>query len=401
MSTRLGSVATAGLITVIALGLYTFRITAQPPSADEIVMQRQAQSLWLTGHDLAGRQTPLLLQVDEDHWQQPVPVYAVALMSALAPADMASRLASAVFGAMSVGLLYLLVSRLYADRWTPLAAALLFATTPAQVVHTRTGVDAIYVLPFVIFWLIGVREWLSSRSLAPLLAGVFALGVGVFTQPAAPLTMAFLLTVSLAALWRSGRGGMRSFSAVIAAFAMPVSAVAVWFALFPETYRDTFGRWAIHAAHLRFPLDGIRSLVNWTSLGSRTSIYWGSFDPAWLFLDGPPMPGDVLHGTAPFLFGTAILSVLGIAQLLRSGSPPWVLTLLAGAAVTPLAASTFGVPNAIGSLLPLMLFVVLFAAEGIARSQATLSLVTRITVGTLCAVMLVEFAAFYGSLVTR
>ena len=266
MSTRLGSVATAGLITVIALGLYTFRIAAQPLSADEIAVQRQAQSLRLTGHDLTGRRTPLLLQVAEEPWQQPVPIYTAALMSALAPAEVASRLSAAVFGAVSVGLLYLLLSQVYADRWTPLAAALLFAITPAQVVYARTGVEAIYVVPFVICWLIGVREWLSSRRLRPLLAGAFALGVGVFTQPAAPLTMAFLLTGSLAALWWRGRGDIRSFAAAIATFAIPVSALALWFALFPDTYRDTFGRWAIHAAHLRFPLDGIRSLVNWTAL---------------------------------------------------------------------------------------------------------------------------------------
>jgi hypothetical protein len=401
LSTRLGSVATAGLITVIALGLYTFRIAAEPLSADEISVQRQAQSLWLTGHDLSGRQTPLLLQVDQEHWQQPVPVYAAVLMSALAPAEVASRLSAAVVGALSVGLLYLLLSQIYADRWTPLAAALLFAITPAQVVYARTGVEAIYVIPFVIAWLMGVRAWLSSGRLPPLLAGAVALGIGVFTQPAAPLTMGFLLAVTLAVLWWRGQRGMRSFAAVIAAFAMPVSALAVWFALLPDTYRDTFGRWAIHAAHLRYPLDGLRSLVNWTALGSRASIYWGSFDPAWLFLDGPPMAGDVLHGTAPFLFGTALLSVLGLAQLLKSGSPPWVVTLLAGAAVTPLAASTFGVPNALGLFLPLTLFAVLFAAEGIARSQAALSLATRIAAGTLGAAMLVEFAAFYASLVTR
>jgi len=401
LSTRLRSIATAGLLALFAFGLYTFRIDTPSLSADEIALQRQVQSLLLTGHDLAGRAWPLLLQVDQEHWQQPVAVYATTFVSALAPVELASRFSAALFGAASVGLLYCLLWQIYPDRWTPLAAALLFAVTPAHVVYARTGVDAIYSVPFVIVWLIGVRASLSSQRLQPMLVGTFFLGAGILTQPSAPLTMTFLLVVSLAAVWSSGRRGVRTCAAVVAAFALPVSAVAVWFALFPDTYRDTFGRWAIHAAHLRSPLDGVRAFVNWTTLGNRASIYWGSFDPAWLFFDGPATPGDILHGAAPFLFGTVVLGGLGLSQLLKAGSPPWVLTVLAGGVVTPLAASTFGVPNAIGSFLPLILFVVLIAAEGIAMQPAQTTLGARMAAWAIAAVLLLESAVFYAAVLSR
>ncbi|MDP2391566.1 MAG: hypothetical protein Q8N52_14665, partial [Acidobacteriota bacterium] len=104
----------------------------------------------------------------------------------------------------------------------------------------------------------------------------------------------------------------------------------------------------------------------WNTLGTRLSLYWGFFDPSWLFFDGPASPALPLRGTSPFLFATAIALVAGVAQRLRGGFTPVTLLLLAGVAVAPLAASTFGSPHAIADFLVMVPLVVVLAACGVA-----------------------------------
>lgn len=385
----------------MAFLLYSIQIGRAPLSADEIQLLQQAQSITATGRDLAGRRTPLFPQVAGEHWQQPIAVYATVAMSAVAPPAMAARLASALVAAASVGLLYLLLARLYPDGWAPLLATMLFAVTPAVLTYARLGGDAIYPVPFVIAWLLGLWSSLSSGRLRPAVIGAVALGAGVFAQPAAPLTMGLLMLTGLAILWTAGPRNWRAYGALVAAFALPVSAAAVWYGGHPETYPDTFGRWVIHAAHLRHPLEGLRALVNWNTLGTRASIYWGSFDPAWLFIDGPDVPGHPLRGVAPFLSLTAVLAGLGLVRVIRSGPKPWLLTLVAGTLVAPLVASTFGVSHAIEAFLPVVPLVVLISAEGLGHWPARPGLVARVLGSAIALLLLAECAMFYIAVLSR
>ena len=58
---------------------------------------------------------------------------------------------------------------------------------------------------------------------------------------------------------------------------------AWWFFRHPDTYADTFGRWFIFAAHVRDPIAGLQAQINSNTLGVRASLYWGFWDPSWLF----------------------------------------------------------------------------------------------------------------------
>ena len=48
------------------------------------------------------------------------------------------------------------------------------------------------------------------------------------------------------------------------------------------------------AAHLRIPLDGVRAFVNPGTLGNRASLYWGFWDPSWLFFITANWPAPLL-----------------------------------------------------------------------------------------------------------
>ncbi len=234
---------------------------------------------------------------------------------------------------------------------------------------------------------------------------VLALGLGVYTQPGAPITMAFLAVITVPALRAFGHATMRTLVAFAGGFMLPLLVMVPWYLDQPDSYRDTMGRWAILQAHIRFPLDGLRAFVNWTTLGQRASLYWGFFDPSWLFFSGTET-ADVLRGAAPFLWPMAVLVPLGISQALkptfaeatvgkRSESQTAIL-LIGGLLIAPMAAATLGVPHNIGQALAMVPFAVLLAGFGVARVLSATSAVWRTVGFALLALAVIQFAYFYA-----
>ena len=354
----------------MAFALYSTGLGAGPLSTDESAILQTA---------LAIDRQPfrLFFQVDGERWLQPIPVYFTALAGFVAPADLAARYATAAVGTLDVALMFVLGRRLFSQWLAGFGAALLLLATPAHFVHARLGTDAIYVVPFVLIWMISMLGHVRDGRASSASAAAFTLGVGVYTQPAAPLTMAFLLVVTLAVMWASGRGTFPNVLLPISAFLLPLAGAVAWFAAHPQTYPDTFGRWFIHAAHLRFPLDGLRAFVNWTTLGTRVSYYWGFFDPSWLFVEGPADSDPALQSRAPFLWVTLPLLVAGVAWSLKTVPVGVATLLLGGLAVSPLAASTLGQPHAIASAMAAVPCVVVLGMGGLVSGLYHHSLVWR------------------------
>jgi len=391
LSTRLRSTATAGLLAIVSFGLYATRIGSTPLSPAEAELLHQATA----GIEADG--FSLFFRASEDRSLQPMAVYATALIGLVAPLESAGRVAAAGVGSLNVALLFLLCRRLLASTPLALGAALLLMITPAHFVFARTGVDAVYPLPFVLAWLLAMAAYFDGGDRRLAAAGGLALGLGAFTQPSAPWTMGFLLVITLLAIRLSGRRGVASLAVPATAFLTPLLVAAAWFAANPTAYPDTFGRWAIHAAHLRSPLDGVLAFVNWNTLGTRLSLYWGSFDPSWLFLDGPASAAPPLRGASPFLFATAIALVAGVSQRLRAGFTPVTLLLLAGLVVAPLAASTFGSPHAIGDFLVMVPLTVVLAAGGVASWLARDEVRSRTLAWGVIATLVIDAAWFVWS----
>ncbi|MEO8683149.1 MAG: hypothetical protein ABI665_29155, partial [Vicinamibacterales bacterium] len=160
-----------------------------------------------------------------------------------------------------------------------------------------------------------------------------------------------------------------------------------WFAMYPDTYQETMGRWAIHQAHIRSPLEGLRAFVNWNTLSTRISLYWESFNPAfWLFGD----PG-VINGRAPMLVAVAVFALMGIKRLLSGSRASLAFLLLAGLAVSPLAASTFGQHYALALAPTMVIFVSLLAGLGVLEVLES----RRTTVRVAGAVLLVAIPLQY------
>lgn len=373
----------------VAFALYAAARSTTPPSPGELELLQQAATL----NDGPWR---LFFQVAGEQWRQPIPVYLTALAGLAAPADLAARYATAAAGAIDVALMFVLARRLFPHRLVPYGASLLLLVTPAHYVHARLGTDAIFLLPFVLIWLICLADHLRDGRIVNAAAGALALGAGVYSQPAAPLTMMFLLVVTLAAMGAAGGLSIRSAAIAVGAFSVPLLLAAGWFIAHPTSYADTFGRWLIHAAHLRFPLDGVSAFFNWTTLGTRVSLYWGFFDPSWLFFDGPAAR-SALRGSAPFLWATIVLLVPGVRWTLTQVSAGVKVMLLGGLAVSPLAASTFGEPHAIYSAMAVVPIVLILATAGVVSALSQGGRAWRTVAWTAIAACAADFGAFYLS----
>jgi len=396
LSGRLRSIVTAGAIASVTLVLYGTRLGPPPPlSSDEAAFYAHAQSLASSGRDTAGRLAPLFFQTSEETWLQPIPVYSTAAVLAVtSTAEWGARFSTARIAALSALLMYLIGRRLFRRESLAISCSTLLALTPALFAHARIAGDGPYPLPFVLVWLYCLLAFRGRpRTWLLVIAGV-ALGLGVYSQPGAPLTMAFLAVLTVPALRASGHVTARTLAAFAAGFVLPLLVMVPWFISHPDTYRDTMGRWAILQAHIRFPLDGLRAFVNWTTLGMRASLYWGFFDPSWLFFSGAERAG-VLRGAAPFLWPLAVLVPLGISLIVKTGELATRILLIGGVLIAPMAAATLGVPHNIGQATTVIPFAVLLAGLGIVRVLSATSLVWR-TIGlVVIALVPIQFAYCY------
>ncbi len=397
MSARLRSIVTAGAIAGVTLLLYVPRLGPPPPlSSDEAVFYAEAQSIASHGRDTAGRFAPLFLQVSEETWLQPIPVYTTAAVLAVTgTGEWGARFGSVRPIVLGAVLIYLIGRRLFRREWLAIACSGLFVATPALFAYARIAGDAPYPLPFALVWLYSLLAF-KDRPRAWLLATAgLALGLGVYSQPAAPITMAFLAVITVPALRAFGHATTRTLGAFAGGFMLPLLVMVPWYLDQPDSYRDTMGRWAILQAHIRFPLDGLRAFVNWTTLGQRASLYWGFFDPSWLFFSDAKT-ADALRGAAPFLWPMAVLVPLGMSQTLKSSGSQAAILLIGGLLIAPMAAATLGVPHNIGQAMTVVPFAVLLAGFGVSRVLSARSVVWRTIGFALLALAVIQFAYFYA-----
>jgi hypothetical protein len=335
------------VLALAALIFYGLALTRQPIVRDEARIVSAAQQP-VTG---------VLIDAG-DRWLQPIPVFAAKAAHVVRPGFHAGRWASVAISAINVALIFLVAWRLFDSQIPALAAALVLMFTPAHMTFGRTGVEAIYIVPFVLLWLYALVEFVERDRPPAIALASAALGAGVYTTTAAPLTMAFLWLVMLIALWVRGRRKLSTLAIAAAGFAVMLVPLAAWFALNRQHYMDTYGSWAIHPAHIRNPVDGVRAFFNTNTLGTRATAYWGLIDPSYLFFSTD-------RGRAPLLWVAAPFIAAGIIRCLQKTPQVLAVVTLAGVLVAPLAGASFGQPHYIANALAFLPFVTLLAAYAV------------------------------------
>jgi len=301
----------------------------------------------------------MFFHVQDERWLQPIAIYLAAWLQAAPAGEAAGRVVSGLAGAIDIGLMFMAGLMLFRRFWIALAGAMLMMSMPAHWWFARLGTDAIVATPFVLLWLVALLcYWENDSPIALAVAGA-ALGSGLLAHPTAPLTLTWFWLLSLGALLAARRAAPRNVAALTAPFAVSIALLAIYFALHPEAYPDTFGRWAVLTAHLRFPLDGLRAQVNWTTLANRASLFWGLLDPSFLFF---PAVGQRV---APVLFVSALLAPLGVIRTFALPSAAHRLLLGGVLLVPPAIASTFGAPRDLSAAVPMTIGITLISVAGL------------------------------------
>ena len=364
--TRLQSIVSVGVLVGVTLTVYGYKSASTPPlTSDEQRLGREAVPVATTGRDVSGRLLPLFFQSDVEVWRQPAAVYAAAGVAAVWPGVQWSvRIPSLLLAAVDIALLSCLAGTLRRHRWEGITAALLLMLTPAHFVYGRVGLDAIYAVPCALGWMLALGAYLWRPRPWLLVVATFSLGLGTLAQPAGPLIMSGLWACTVAALWLEGHRTPGPYLLAGLGFGVPLACMAAWFMAHPETYPDTMGRWAIHAAHLRNPLDGWRALTNRNTLGIRLSLFWDFFNPASLFFARDVPGAEATRGAAHLPAAFAVLVPLGVAAAWTHERRSVVISLLGALIIPPLVAATFGDTYATDRALVLVPFAALLAAYG-------------------------------------
>ncbi len=104
------------------------------------------------------------MHVRDEHWLQPIAVYANAAVRGIGGEELSGRIASALSAAVGVALLFLIAEAITGGIWVGVIAALILMASPAFWSMAQLGTDAVIPVPLVLLWLLGLLRFLKRDS---------------------------------------------------------------------------------------------------------------------------------------------------------------------------------------------------------------------------------------------
>lgn len=394
MRGRLTTALTVLLLAVIAGSLYATRLQYAPVylASDEIKFALQARSIAATGRGLNGQLLPLYFsEPGFSAGRDPISIYVTALFLKVLPFSEATiRLPSAVVAVLDVVLMFFLARRMFGRELLAILAATLLALTPGHVVYGRFAVDVLYPLPFLLAWLLCLLVFLDRGRLPTLFAATMFLGLGVYSYIAFMVMAPVYVLLTAFALWE--RRSLKAYLVAAAGFILPLALLVRWYLEHPTQYDDLIGAYRLYDTHLN-PLQGLKDLSSYFSIGLRSGVYWDFFNPSFLFFSGDSSVMSSTRLAGVFLWPAAIFLMVGIYRMLARRSPLDIL-LLSGLLTSPLAAVLLA-EVALRRALVMLPFVILIATSGVEIMISSRRLAWRLAAVALLVMTSVQFRSFY------
>lgn len=154
------------LIFLLAASLRIYSIENIPPAlfSDEVDVGYQAYSLIKTGRDYSGNFLPVHFQSFAD-FRAPLYIYStVPFVAIFGLSEWAVRLPAAIFGIISVVLIYFLVIKLGFNRWVGLLTSFSLAISPWSIQYSRAGFEVSLMLLLIICGLLLFLKGLENRK---------------------------------------------------------------------------------------------------------------------------------------------------------------------------------------------------------------------------------------------
>ncbi|MBU3901707.1 glycosyltransferase family 39 protein [Patescibacteria group bacterium] len=368
------------LIFLLAVALRFYRL-GQVPSGfvnDEADFGYNAYSLIKTGKDEFGKSWPLIFQSFNDG-KMPVYFYlTIPSVLIFGLTEFAVRFPSALFGSLTVLLVYFLVKEISKDKQWPLLSALILAAMPWHIHFSRAAFEANIGLFLIVLGSLFFLRFVKSSKTSLLIFSLTVFTLAVFSYHAPrifiPIWLIYLIwqyhrqlsikktiinvLIIVFVPWLMLNFSKTSLSrgAGISIFNNQSGVIQRLEQKFMETRNQPL--WLTRAFHnkpVEFTVDFIRG-------------YASHFDSNFLFFSGDPnrpryrVPntGQALWFTFPFFF-------IGLYFLAKNKHRPILIWLL----LAPLASSiTFETPSAIRAILmilPLSVAIALGVSETIKR----------------------------------
>jgi 4-amino-4-deoxy-L-arabinose transferase-like glycosyltransferase len=343
------------LIVIVFFGLilYTYKLDQIPSGfyIDEALPGYNAYSLLETGKDEYGKAFPVALRF---YGSYNPPLYTFSVIPSIYYLGLnifAVRLPAAIFGALSILVIYYLIKSIpiFKSSYIPLIAAFIFTISPWQVIYSRVGYEV--GLAFLLFSLGILLSWLSLKK--PLLL---------------PLSIVFL--------------SLSTYAAYAERFIVPLF-ILIFIVIFRETliskkYRKYF-IWSLTLGFLTqiphfyllttpafFPKSDLFS-DNSSLLREFLSKYFVYFSPRSLFFLPDPDPQRSIPELSTFYPWLVLPYLLGAYNLFKEKRKNEAKFILLIAAIVPIPASLTKDPFSTHRALPVLLPLILIISLGIDR----------------------------------
>lgn len=166
------ALALLAAILVLAAVVRVYDSTDNPPGffCDEAAYGYNAYSILHTAKDEYGETLPLFFR-SFGEYKLPVYIYSqTPLIAILGLSELPVRLATAIYGVLTVAAVYLLVRILFREQGMALAAAAILAILPWHIHYSRTGFGEVIAVPFFLvlslyLFILGTRRplyWLAT-----------------------------------------------------------------------------------------------------------------------------------------------------------------------------------------------------------------------------------------------
>ena len=391
----------AGAVALVAGVIYCSALEVAPLSVtkDEASFAIQSYAVATTGRDINGNRLPLYFQEPGfSIGRDPIYIYATALVLQFVPlSESALRIPTTVAAAISAGLIVLVAYEIFGSAALAALAGLLLAVTPVFFIRSRAALSVMLPVPFQLTWLLFLLRYSRDGRLRQALAGVAALGVGVYSYLGMQFLAPMHLVFSIAEMVR--RRQWRHCVIALAVFAVLMMPLAIWQLQHPSRMTDLATGYGVYPAGLT-PLQGLKDVLSWSSLANRSDIYWNAFNPSRLFFSGESSLIDSTRSAGLYPVAYLILLPLGIYDFCRR---PWsvaTLAILSVFLIAPIPGALVG-HDTIARYLIVAPLAALLAAGAIDRLWKSGWFVLRVASVAAVLLSVVLFYGFYKNYMTE
>jgi len=223
-----------GVIIVIAAFIRLVRLEGIPNGLyqDETSIGYNAYSILITGKDEYGRPFPIYFESFGD-WKLPVYIYTtVAFVKLFGLSAWAVRLPSALYGILTVGVLYFFVKTFTKNEKLSLVSAFLLAINPWHIHYSRAAFEVSIALFFLLLGTLFLKYFFIDQKRGGLFAGTLCFLVVMYSYNLTRLLAPVLFCFVGAMLVRNSRrrfGKKEIFVTVLCSFVLLLPIVLTFF----------------------------------------------------------------------------------------------------------------------------------------------------------------------------